>query len=87
MNSLVQRLGFDTLEAARIKLPQHLKNQVSLDVWITALVCAFLEQKLPDEKDAWELIVEKAWAYVVAQVGDSGTRELKTVSAAVITKR
>jgi Vault protein inter-alpha-trypsin domain/von Willebrand factor type A domain len=88
INSLIQRLGFDSLDAALVTLPQHLKklgNQVSLDVWITALVCAFLEQKLPQEKDAWELIVEKAWAYVVAQVGDSGTRELKTIAAAAIT--
>ena len=33
---------------------------VEKEIWITALVVAYFEKKMPEKKDLWELIVEKA---------------------------
>eukprot|EP00092_Neocalanus_flemingeri_P030787 GFUD01033440.1.p1 GENE.GFUD01033440.1~~GFUD01033440.1.p1 ORF type:complete len:808 (-),score=279.18 GFUD01033440.1:316-2739(-) len=35
-------------------------KNIDTKVWLTALVIAFIEQNFPDEKDTWDLIVEKA---------------------------
>jgi len=36
------------------------RRNVETRVWITALIIAFIQKNFPDEKDSWELIVEKA---------------------------
>jgi len=82
--ALLGYLGFDSVETVRAKLPEQLRGHVTLDIWTTALVCSFFEQKLLDDKDAWELIVEKAWAFVSASIGENRTVELRAVSATVI---
>jgi len=82
--ALLGYLGLGSTETVRAKLPEHLVGHVTLDIWTTALVCSFFEQKLSNDKDAWELIVEKAWAFVSAAIGDNRTVELRTVSASVI---
>jgi hypothetical protein len=70
------RLGFDSIGAVKDKLPPALEN-VSIDVWITILVCVFLEKKLTGEEKTWELVVEKAWAYVDSNVDAGKVAKLK----------
>ena len=37
------------------------KNKnIETTVWLTALIIAFIQKNFPEEKDSWELIVEKA---------------------------
>lgn len=48
------------LELSRIEAEKHLPGNVSLEMWATVLAICFLEGKLSDQKDAWELVVEKA---------------------------
>ena len=35
-------------------------KNIDTKVWLTALIIAYIEQNFPDEKDRWDLIVEKA---------------------------
>jgi hypothetical protein len=72
---IARRMGFDSLEVVIQKLPQELKS-ISVEIWITVLVCVFLEKKLPGEKDAWELVVEKGWNYVRSLLEDTTTEKL-----------
>ena len=37
-----------------------LEKKIDTQVWQTALIVAFIEQMFNDEKDTWELIIEKA---------------------------
>ena len=41
----------------------------------TALVIVFLQKKMPDEEDTWELVVEKANAWLEGIVEDEAKRE------------
>jgi hypothetical protein len=43
--------------------------------WITALVVAFFEEKLEEERGSWELVVEKAKGWLVEQLGGEGLLE------------
>ena len=36
------------------------ENKIETNVLLTALIIAYLEKNFPNEKDTWELIVEKA---------------------------
>ena len=37
------------------------KNKnIETTVWLTTLIIAFIQKNFPEEKDSWELIVEKA---------------------------
>ena len=68
------------------KLPQGLlkESEDQENVWMTVLVCVFLDQKLGSETEVWELIVEKAWTYVGCIVGAEKVKELKKSAEAVI---
>ena len=35
-------------------------KNIETKVWMTAIIIAFVEKNFPDEKDTWEMIVEKA---------------------------
>lgn len=74
---LARRLGFDNTGVVAAKLPPALNNKVSQAIWMTVLICVFLENKLKSEKEAWELVVEKAWNYVSSQVGAGTVDDLK----------
>jgi len=39
---------------------QCIDMKLEIKVWLTALIIAFIEKKYPEEKDSWEMIVEKA---------------------------
>lgn len=81
--ALARQLGFETLIVLNAKLPVTL-GSVAAEVWMTALACAFLETKLPKEKEAWELVVEKAWAYVVSVLDATKTDEIKKAAIEAI---
>ncbi|KAI9809026.1 MAG: hypothetical protein M1825_002315 [Sarcosagium campestre] len=59
----------------KLVLPQSLDHATSKFVLATALAIRFLEVKVGEEKDTWELVVEKAkgWLADVGIVGDSET--------------
>lgn len=81
--ALARQLGFKTLVVLNAKLPVTL-GSVAAEVWMTALACAFLETNLPKEKEAWELVVEKAWAYVVSVLDATKTDEIKKAAIEAI---
>jgi hypothetical protein len=39
-------------------------DTISANVWMTTVVVAFLTEKCKDEKDVWELVVEKAMKWL-----------------------
>jgi hypothetical protein len=80
---LARHLGLDSIKAIKDKLPDALST-VSDEIWMTVLVCVFLEAKLASEKEAWELVVEKAWTYVGSRVNTVQMEELKKAAANVI---
>ena len=51
---------------------------------MTAFVCVFFEKMLGDEKDAWELVVEKGLQYVKDIIGAEMCAELITKAEAAI---
>lgn len=48
------------LKLSRREAEKIIPGNVGLEVWGTVLAICFLEERLPDRKDAWELVVEKA---------------------------
>ena len=48
---------------------RHLGSFGDGDVWATALVVVFLEDKVASEKGVWEMVVEKARAWLEGKVG------------------
>ena len=81
--ALAHHLGFESIVSINAKLPTALKS-VSAELWMTALVCVYLETKLAKEKEAWELVVEKAWAYIVSVIDATKTAELKKAAGDAI---
>lgn len=81
--TLAHCMDFDSVTVIKDKLPAALKT-VLVDIWMTVLVCVFLELKLADEKEAWELVVEKAWAYVASNVEASKVAELRKAAGDAI---
>ncbi|KAF2634488.1 VIT-domain-containing protein [Massarina eburnea CBS 473.64] len=43
--------------------------------WVTAIVVAFFEERLEKDKGSWELVVEKARAWLVERLGEDRARE------------
>ena len=81
--ALARHLGFESIVSLNAKWPTPLKS-VSAEIWITTLVCVYLETKLVNEKEAWELVVEKAWAYIKSVVDATKTAELKKAAGEAI---
>ncbi|USP79597.1 hypothetical protein yc1106_06871 [Curvularia clavata] len=50
----------------------------------TALVVVFLQKKMPDEEDTWELVVEKANAWLEGIVEDEAKREVWKVARELV---
>ena len=80
--ALAHQIGFHSLISLNANLPAALN--VSAEIWMTALVCVFLEKKLENEKDAWELVVEKAWAYIVSVTDATKVVEIEAAAAEAI---
>jgi hypothetical protein len=80
---LARHIGFAGVDAVNDKLPQALKA-FSVEIWMTILVCVYLEQKLASEKEVWEMVVEKAWAFVDTKVGVEIRVEMRKAAEDVI---
>ena len=50
----------------------------------TALVITFLERKMPDEEDTWELVVEKARMWLQDTVEDAVLAEVWRVAQGLV---
>lgn len=46
------------------------QGNVAESVWITALVVAYLEGKMVEQRDLWDLVVAKAKSYLTSQLGN-----------------
>lgn len=57
----------EVLELLRVEVEKVVPANVSFEVWATVLAVRFLEGKLLDRKDAWELVVEKARGWLEGQ--------------------
>jgi hypothetical protein len=80
---LASLIGFSSVAEINEKLPQTMKA-VSPEIWTTVLVCVFLEKRLAGEKEAWELVVEKAWAFVASIIGVEMIADLKLAAEGVV---
>ena len=56
-NAAVELIGEDKVEIFK---KQCETRNISLENWWTALIIAFIEINFPDEKDTWELFIQKA---------------------------
>ena len=56
-NAAVELIGEDKVEIFK---KQCETSNISLENWWTALIIAFIEINFPDEKDTWELFIQKA---------------------------
>jgi hypothetical protein len=81
---VVRNLGFGSVTALVQIIPPWL-NDVSckVEVWITA-VCAFLANKLANEKEVWEMTVVYARAFIVDSVDAGSAIQLREAVEAVI---
>ena len=57
----------DILELSRVEAEKSVPGDVSSKVWATVLAIRFLEERLSDREDAWELVVEKARGWLSGQ--------------------
>jgi len=80
---LASLIGFSSIADVNQKIPSTIKA-VSPEIWMTALVCVFLEKKLASEKEAWELVVEKAWVFIESSVGAEKVAPLKLAAEGVV---
>lgn len=53
-----------------------LSQVIDADIWVTILVVRFLEIRIPEEKNVWCLIVEKARRFVRVRLNASGDMDL-----------
>jgi len=51
-------------EDSQEKILARSPRKVSLENWLTILVITYLKLKKPDEKDLWELVVQKAKSFL-----------------------
>ena len=83
--ALARHLKIVGADADKLQLPEGFSNVSNIgEVWMTILVCVFLESKLAHEKDVWELVVEKAWAFVTNSVDAEKVSQLRKAAEAAI---
>uniref|UniRef100_A0A8H7XQN0 VWFA domain-containing protein n=1 Tax=Psilocybe cubensis TaxID=181762 RepID=A0A8H7XQN0_PSICU len=77
-----------SLERLREAIPARLKERVGANVheaetvWATVLVAAYLKKSLPQEKEVWIGLWDKAAAYVEGKVGRTASQGLEGLSFA-----
>ena len=54
----------------------HLHSDLNSNMWMTALVVVFMEDKLASEKSVWEMIVEKARRWLEQQSDAAKSEEV-----------
>ncbi|KAG8796890.1 von Willebrand factor A domain-containing protein 5A [Serendipita sp. 399] len=75
--------GREALATSALQLPPLLSSTSAneadkMTIWVTIVTLACLQQKFASEKDAWELLAEKAQELVVGLLADLGLSESKT---------
>lgn len=70
--------GIMSLKGKDYKEERTLKGGEEGKAWTTILVVTFLEQKMKAEAGVWDLVVEKARAWLQAMKGE---REMETLEA------
>jgi hypothetical protein len=81
---LANILGFSTVNAFMKSLPRDLSGVADAELWMTVMVCLYLEIKLSKEMDVWELVVEKGWHFATSSIGAEKVSSLKKVAEAAI---
>lgn len=73
-------LGIDSKEVAKLDLPSAVTGH-ALESEILATACAilFFKRKLEDEKDTWEMLVEKAEGWLEENIGEDSMNDLEVV--------
>jgi len=66
-------------------IPVNIRG-IPAEIWMTVIVCVFFERKLACEKEAWELVVEKAWAFVSSHASADKVSDLTTAAEGLFIK-
>jgi hypothetical protein len=83
--ALASHIGLSDFDVVNKNLPLVLTDVVNkLEIWMTALVCVYLEKKMTKEKEAWELVVEKAWAFIATSISFENVATLRKAAEASI---
>ncbi|KAM0267333.1 hypothetical protein ACHAPA_006113 [Fusarium lateritium] len=73
-------LGVTGETVSKLKLPAAVRDHAEKDsILATACAILFFKKKLMDEKDIWEMLVEKAEGWLEDNIGEEGVSELDSV--------
>lgn len=90
-SALEETLGFGPRHNAdwvsKLKLPESVaKHQDKDSIVATACAIMYFSKKLKDDKEAWEMLVEKAETWLEGEVGEEDCEELKSAIGKLIEK-
>ncbi|KAF4973930.1 hypothetical protein FZEAL_9116 [Fusarium zealandicum] len=73
-------LGVTAQQVTQLELPAAVKGHAEKDI-ILSTMCAvvFFKNKLKSEEDEWEMLVEKAEAWLEEQIGEGVIKELESI--------
>jgi hypothetical protein len=73
-------LGLSAETVSKVELPAAVRDHAEKDsILATACAVLFFKKKLMDEKDTWEMLVEKAEGWLEDSIGEDGVSELDSV--------
>jgi hypothetical protein len=73
-------LGITAETISKIELPSAVEDHAEKDsILATACAVLFFKKKLMDEKDTWEMLVEKAEGWLEDNIGEDGVSELDSM--------
>jgi hypothetical protein len=79
-SDLERVLGVTSDQVSKLALPSSVKDHSEKDdVLATACAVLFFKNKLQEEMDTWEMLVEKAEGWLEENIGDDGVSELFSV--------
>lgn len=73
-------LGVNSKQVANLDLPSTVRGHaLESEVLATACAILFFKRKLADEKDTWEMLVEKAEGWLEENIGEDSMNDLEVV--------
>ncbi|SPJ73507.1 related to Vault poly [Fusarium torulosum] len=73
-------LGLSAETVSKVELPAAVRDHAEKDsILATACAVLFFKKKLMDEKDTWEMLVEKAEGWLEDSIGEDGISELDSM--------
>lgn len=78
-SQLLKLIGVTEEELARIFADKGIDERKALTATVVAI--AFLEAKVTDEEDVWEMVVEKAKGWLIGKVGTDSDLEEEIAQA------